>query len=164
LDSNVRIVIQTFPNLKAGRRPKEVTEGDEMKKLLITGIVVFVLCTVLSFVIHGVLLQPVYQQTPQLLRAEADSQRHFPFMLLGFLVFSLAFVWIYTRGREAKPWLGQGLRYGLAVWLVASVSRYLIYFAIQPWAGAVVALQIGLELVMMLLLGFTVAAFYRKPA
>jgi hypothetical protein len=40
----------------------------------------------------------------------------------------------------------------------------LIYFAVEPWSGSVVALQIGLELIMMLLLGITVAALYRKPA
>ena len=135
-----------------------------MKKMGLTIIVVFLVFTVLNFVVHGVLLAPVYQQTPHLLRAEQDANQHMLFMLLGFLVFSVAFVWIYARGLEAKPWLGQGLRYGLAVWLIASVSRYLIYFAIQPWSGAVVALQIGLELIMMILLGVTTAALYRKPA
>lgn len=135
-----------------------------MKKMGLTVIVVFLVFTFLSFIIHGVLLQPLYQQMPQLLRAQQDAQSHFPFMLLGFLIFSLAFVWIYTRGLEAKPWLGQGLRYGLAMWLIASVSRYLIYFAIQPWSGTVLALQIGLELIMMLLLGIVTAALYRKPA
>jgi hypothetical protein len=135
-----------------------------MKKMGLTVIVVFLVCTVLNFVVHGVLLAPSYQQMPQLVRAEQDAQSHMLFMLLGFLVFSVAFVWIYVRGLEAKPWLGQGLRYGLAIWLIASVSRYLIYFAVQPWSGTVVALQISLELIMMLLLGITVATLYRKPA
>ncbi len=135
-----------------------------MKKLLLSSLLVFVLCSVLNFVIHGILLLPNYQQTPHLLRAAQDSQEHFPFLLLSFLIFSVAFVWIYTRGLQTKPWFGQGLRYGLAVWLVASVSRYLTYFAIQPWSAGVVALQIGLELVMMLLLGFAIAAIYRRAA
>lgn len=135
-----------------------------MKRMGLTIIVVFVVFTFLSFIIHGVLLQPLYQQSPQMLRTQQDAQSHFPFMLLAFLVFSVAFVWIYSRGLEPKPWLGQGLRYGLAVWLIASVSRYLIYFAVQPWSGSVVALQIGLELIMMLLVGITAAALYRKAA
>lgn len=135
-----------------------------MKKLGTAVFVVFVVFSALSYVIHGVLLQPLYRQAPLLLRTAQDAQQHMPFMLLGFLIFSVAFVWIYARGLEVKPWPGQGLRYGLAMWLVASVSRYLIYFAIQPWPGAVVALQIGLELIMMLLLGLTVAALYRQPA
>lgn len=135
-----------------------------MKKMLASVIVIFLDLTGLSFVIHGVLLKPIYEQTPQLLRTPLDSQTHFPFMLLGFLFFSSAFVWIYVRGLEARPWVGQGLRYGLAMWLIASVSRYLIYFAIQPWPGPVVLLQVGLEFIMMLLMGLTVAILYRKPA
>ena len=164
MDRDVHIEIQTFPNLMAEGRPKQIKEGVEMKRMGLTVFVVFLVFTVLSFVIHGVLLQPLYQQTPQLLRAEQDANQHMLFMLLGFLVFSIAFVWIYARGLEAKPWVGQGLRYGLAIWLIASVSRYLIYYAIQPWPGTVVFLQIGLELIMMLLLGVTVAALFRKPA
>jgi hypothetical protein len=66
--------------------------------------------------------------------------------LLAFLLFSIAFVWIYSRGLEAKPWLGQGPLYGVEMWLIASVSRYLIYFAVEPWSGTVIALQIGPEL------------------
>ena len=64
-----------------------------MKKMGITILLVFVVFTVLNFVVHGVLLQPLYQQTPQLLRAEQDAQGHMLFMLLGFLIFSAAFVW-----------------------------------------------------------------------
>ena len=135
-----------------------------MKKQILAWAAVVVLCFVANFLIHGVLLQPYYSQTPQLLRPERDAQAHMPFMLLGFVIFSAAFVWIYARGIEAKPWFGQGLRYGFAVWLIASVSRYLIYFAIQPWGGGVVAMQIGLELFMMLLLGVTAAAICRKPS
>ncbi len=133
-----------------------------MKKLVLSFVVVFVLCSLMNFLIHGVLLQPYYMQSPQLLRPEADAQAHMPFMLLSFLTFSLAFVWIYARGVETKPWVGQGFRYGLAVWLIASVARYLTYFAVQPWSGAVVGMQIGFELVMTLLLGLTVAAIYRR--
>ena len=132
-----------------------------MKKLLLSFVVVFVLCSLMNFLIHGVLLQPYYMQTPRLLRPEADARAHMPFMLLSFVIFSLAFVWIYARGVETKPWIGQGLRYGLAVWLIASVARYLTYFAVQPWSGAIVGMQIGFELVMTLLLGLTVAGIYR---
>ncbi len=135
-----------------------------MKRQLLAVLAVFVLCSVLNFVVHGVILQPYYNQAPQMLRGPQDAQAHMPFMILSFLIFSLAFVWIYGRGAEAKPWLGQGMRFGLAVWLIASVSRYLIYFAVQPWSAKVVALQIGLEFPVMLLLGLTAAAIRHKQA
>jgi apolipoprotein N-acyltransferase len=133
-----------------------------MKKFLAAFALVLVASTVLNFVIHGVLLKPLYQQSAQLMRDEADSGAHAMFLLVGFVFFSLGFVWIYARGVEAKPWVGQGLRYGVAVWLIAAVSRYSIYYAIQPWPAHVVLMQIGYELVTTLALGLGVAVVYRS--
>ena len=133
-----------------------------MRKFLAAFAVVFVLSAVLNFVIHGVLLKPLYQQSAQLMRGEADAGTHVTFLMVGFFFFTLGFVWLYSRGVEAKPWVGQGIRYGLAVWLIATVSRYSIYFAIQPWPAHVVLLQIGYELAMTLVLGLAVAVVYRS--
>ncbi|MGA9041251.1 MAG: hypothetical protein WB421_12000 [Terriglobales bacterium] len=132
-----------------------------MKKFLAAFALVFVLSTLLNFVIHGFLLKPLYHQTSQLMRGDADAGAHAMFLMVGFLFFSLGFVWIYARGVEAKPWAGQGIRYGIAVWLIATVSRYSIYYAIQPWPAHVVWLQIGYELVMTLVLGLGVAVIYK---
>ncbi|HLG42191.1 MAG TPA: DUF1761 family protein [Planctomycetota bacterium] len=123
---------------------------------------VSVLNAVTSFLIHAVLLHGDYAQHPALLRTQEESQAYFPFMLLNFLAFSVAFVWIYAFGVQAKPWLGQGLRFGLLVWLMTSVTTYLTYYAVQPWPGALVAKQIGYELARTLALGVAASALYRK--
>lgn len=133
-----------------------------MKKFLAAFGLVFVLSTLLNFVIHGVLLKPLYRQSAQLMRDEADSGAHAMFLMVGFFFFSLGFVWIYARGVEAKPWAGQGIRYAIAVWLIASVSRYSIYYAIQPWPAHVVLLQIAYELLLSVVLGLTVAVVYQS--
>jgi predicted acyltransferase len=122
---------------------------------------VFVVSTLLNFVIHGVLLKPAYMNSEDLMRTPADSQAHAVFLLVGILFFSIGFVWIYTAGVNPTHWVSQGVHYGVLVWLVASVSRYFIYYAIQPWPFQVVLEQIGLELIMSLILGVLVAAIYR---
>lgn len=132
------------------------------KKFALTVVVVFVVNAVSSFLIHAVLLSTDYAQHPNLLRTQEESQAYFPFMLLNFLFFSLGFVWIYAQGVEDKPWLGQGVRFGLAVWVITSLSTYLTYYAVQPWSGGIVAKQISFELVRGLLLGLVAAALYRK--
>ena len=134
------------------------------KKLAIAFVAVFIFVSLANFVIHGVLLQPHYAQTPQLLRTPADGQAHAPFLLLAFFFFSLGFVWIYAHGVDSRPWMGQGVRYGLAVWLITSVTEYSVYYAIQPWPGPVVGMQIGYELVMNLVAGVIVAGIYRQKA
>ncbi len=37
-----------------------------------------------------------------------------------FIISWGAFVWIYQRGTEDKPWVQQGLRFGIAIALVAA--------------------------------------------
>lgn len=132
------------------------------KRFWLTFVVVLVVTAVGGFVVHAILLNPDYTEHQNLLRTEEDANAHFPFMLLGFVTFALAFTWIYAHGVEEKPWLGQGLRFGLVAWLLVSVTEYLTYFTVQPWAGATVLKQIGYELPMMLVLGLVAAALYRK--
>ena len=131
-----------------------------MKRFIIAFIAVLVFITLANFAIHGVLLKPYYAQT-QLMRGETDSAAHAPFLMLAFFFFSLGFVWIYAQGVNAKPWIGQGLRYGLAVWMITSVAEYIVYYAVQPWPANIVCMQIGYELVMNLIAGVIVAGVYR---
>ena len=133
------------------------------KKYALATLAVFVATSVLSFLIHGYLLQPEYQTYSSLIRGPADSQSHAIFLLVSFLAFAPPFVWIYTCGVSSAPWVMQGIRYGLAMWVIATVSRYVTYYAIQPWSSGLVARQILFELPMMLILGLIVASFY-KPA
>jgi hypothetical protein len=73
-----------------------------------------------------------------------------------------AFVWIYSRGVEAKPWLGQGLRFGFVIALLTIVPTYMIYYVVQPMPGAVVVKQIVFDGVLLLVLGAVVAFLYRR--
>ena len=91
------------------------------KKLIIAWSVLFVAWFMGSFVVHGVLLHSDYMQLTSLFRAEGDQQKYFPLMILAHVILSGAFVWIYARGVEAKPWLAQGMRFGVAVALLTIV-------------------------------------------
>jgi hypothetical protein len=82
-------------------------------------------------------------------------------MILAHVILSGAFVWVYARGVEAKPWLAQGVRFGIAVALLTIVPSYIIYFVVQPMPGAVVAKQIIFDGVLLLILGVIVAWLYR---
>ncbi|MDE3034243.1 MAG: hypothetical protein KGI56_11300, partial [Acidobacteriota bacterium] len=85
------------------------------KRFWLSFIVLFVLSMLLDFLIHGWHLHGTYQALPALYRSDADSQHYMGWMLLAHALIAYAFVWIYLRGREDKPWLGQGLRFGFLV-------------------------------------------------
>jgi hypothetical protein len=134
------------------------------RKFLIAWLVVFVVWMAGSFVVHGALLHDDYSQLPNLFRPEPDAQRYFHLMILAHVLMAGAFTWIYARGMEAKPWLGQGLRYGLAVALLTIVPFYLIYYVVQPMPGMVVVKQIVFDGILLLVLGAVVAFLYRGQA
>lgn len=139
------------------------SQGDNMnKKFVIAWVVLFVAWMVGSFLVHGLLLKPDYMQLPNLFRTDGDQQTFFPLMLLAHVMLSGAFVWIYARGVEAKPWMAQGLRFGLAVALLTIVPTYLIYFAVQPMPAGVVIKQIIFDGVLLVVLGAVVAWMYRS--
>ncbi len=131
------------------------------RKLIVAWVVIFVAWFIGSFIVHGVLLASDYMQLANLFRTEADQQHHFPLMILAHVIMSGAFVWIYARGVEARPWMAQGVRFGIAVALLTIVPTYIIYYVVQPMPGAVVIKQIIFDGILMLILGVIVAWLYR---
>jgi hypothetical protein len=135
------------------------------KKLTLAWVVLFVAWFVGSFVVHGVLLESDYMKLGNLFRAPEDSQKYFPLMILAHIMLSGAFVWIYARGVEAKPWAAQGVRFGIAVALLTVWPTYLIYYVVQPMPGGVVVKQLVFDGILMVILGLIVAWLYRsEPA
>lgn len=133
------------------------------KKFLISWLVIFVVWMAGSFAVHGLLLGADYANAqPNLMRPEADQQRLFHWMLIAHLIMAGAFVWIYDRGNENKPWLQQGIRFGIAVALLAAVPVYIIYYVVQPTPGMVVVKQIIFDGILLVILGIVVA-FLNKP-
>ncbi len=132
-------------------------------KFLIAWVVILVLSMVAGIVVHGMLLQPDYMAT-NLMRPEAEQQQYMVWMIVAHVIMAGAFVWIYSRGKEARPWLGQGLRFGLAVALLAVVPLYMIYYCVQPLPGMLVVKQIVFDTIAMLVLGAVVAFLYRDKA
>jgi hypothetical protein len=88
------------------------------KKFLIAWAVLFVVWMVGSYAVHGALLRADYMQLANLFRPEPEAAKYFPLMILAHVLLAGAFVWIYQRGRENKAWLGQGIRFGIAVALL----------------------------------------------
>jgi hypothetical protein len=128
----------------------------------ISGVVTFIVLMVGGFTIHGFILQADYAALPNLMRTEADSQAKFGWMFVANFLMGLGFTWIYRKGREAgRPWIGQGLRFGVALAVAVSIPTYLIYYVVQPWPESIVVKQIGMESVMALVTGLVLAAINR---
>ena len=134
-------------------------------RFLVSVVALFVVSMALGFVVHGLLLGADYQKlTPNLFRTEQDGQAHFTWMLLAHAFMAVGFTWVYRAGRDARPWLGQGVRFGLAVALLATIPTYLIYYAVQPMPFDLVVKQVVFDTIAMVVLGIVAAAVNRDPA
>jgi hypothetical protein len=132
-----------------------------MGRMVISVIVIFVLSMGFGFLIHEILLKGDYDQVRQIYRTEEDGKDHFIFLVLGQFIFSIAFVWIYNKGKEARPFLEQGIRYGIAMAALTSISTFLIYYAIQPLPDMLVVKQIIFDSIGVIIRGIVVAALLK---
>ena len=130
------------------------------KKFILSFIVIFVVSMILGFITHGWALSDEYQATG-LMRPEAEAEGFIGWMLLAHAIIAFAFVAIYRRGHEAKPWLAQGVRFGLLMALFGAVGIYLIYYAVQPVPGMLVFRQAVYDTINFMILGVLVAWMYR---
>jgi uncharacterized BrkB/YihY/UPF0761 family membrane protein len=131
------------------------------RKFLIAVVVIFVLSMVIGLVNHGMVLNDEYQATG-LFRPEAEAEAYFTWMLLAHIVMAFAFVWIYVRGREDRPWISQGIRFGIIVALLMVVPVYLIYYTVQPMPALLVLRQVVYDTIGLVLMGLAAAFLYRN--
>ena len=127
------------------------------RKFWLSLLAVLVVNMLLSFLEHGVLLRADYAALPTVMRSEQDSQGYFGWMLLGQFLISCSFVWLYLRTRRETPWVGQGLRFGLAAALLSTVPHHLIYHAVALFPTGLMAKQVLFDLPVMLAMGLVVA-------
>ncbi len=131
-----------------------------VKKLVLTILVIFVLSFFTGFLIHGILLQHDYMVVKELYRPQ--GQEKMLFIVLAYLAFAIGSVWIYARGVEDKPWLGQGVRFGIAIWLVLTIPSFFIAYAVQPLPQILMMKQVIYELADKVVLGVVTAVVYGK--
>lgn len=117
-------------------------KGSQMnKKFLISWVAAFIVWMAGSFAVHGAWLSDIYATMPDIMRTEEDSSALMHLLMLAHVVMAGAFVWIYRQGNEDKPWLLQGLRFGIAIALLAPVSTYTIYYVVQQMPGTLAVQQ-----------------------
>ena len=126
------------------------------RKCIISAVTMFIMAWALSFLVHAVLLGADYAATAGM-RTPEETHGLIHWMILAQALFGAAFAWIYYQGKEDKPWLAQGLRYGIAIACLTVIPTYLIYHVVTPVSFAVALKQIVYDTIRLLLMGVTVA-------
>ena len=117
-----------------------------------------------GFAVHGLWLNAYYETLPNIMRSLDDQASYFHWMIIAHIIMAIAFVWIYRRGSEDKPWLHQGLRFGAAIALLAPIPTFMIFYSVQQTPAALAVRQAIGDAIVVVILGLIVAFLNRKPA
>jgi hypothetical protein len=102
-----------------------------MKKLITAIVAVYIVLMATNYLVHSVWLMPDYDAIASSHRSAEQIMHRFWAMALGQFFFAAMFAYIYKRGRENKPWLEQGIRYGVVMTFMTvvpySLSEYTVY-------------------------------------
>jgi len=83
----------------------------------------------------------------------------------GYISFAIGSVLVYARGVEYdKPLIGQGVRFGILMWLILSVPSFFIAYAVQPVPAVLMSKQVLAELGAKIVVGIVPALVYGKGA
>jgi len=99
---------------------------------------VWLVMWVTDWLLHGIWMAPIYQQTAQFWRSPEEMKKLMPFMWFGQFIFSWAFVWIYSKGISKDNQWVQAFRYAMAILLVAKVPGQLVMWATTPYPSELV--------------------------
>ena len=133
------------------------------KRFWISFVVVFVVAMAIGFVNHGVLLAIDYEAlTPQVMRTLEEQQTKFVWQIVAHLLIAFGFVWLYREGHTpGRAWAGQGVRFGVAFALAATIPIFLIYHAVAQFPLTLAVKQAVFDGIGVVLLGL-VAAFLNR--
>ncbi len=131
------------------------------KRFIPSIIAVFTFVFIYEWILHGYLLAGLYESTPSLWRAKTEMPAYMNWLMLGQLVFTIMFCYIFLKGYENKG-LMEGVRYGILIGLLF-IGPDMIFYAVQPLpANLVVYWCIG-GLIEMIIAGVILASIY-KPS
>ena len=126
------------------------------RKCIISAVVMFVMAWALSFVVHELLLKADYAVL-QWMRPPAEMQKIIYWIILAQAIFGAAFARVYYQGKEDKPWVAQGIRFGIAVACLTVIPTYLIYHVVTPIPLVLALKQIVYDTIRVVLMGIVLA-------
>jgi hypothetical protein len=135
-----------------------------MKKLLLAIVAAYIVLMFTNYLVHGLWLMSDYAAMPASHRSPQGIMHRFWAMAIGQFFFAAMFAYIYARGRERKPWLAQGIRYGIIMTFMTvipySLSEYVVY--IVPYQLAIKWMIAGG--IQLVILGLLVAGIFGESA
>ncbi len=120
----------------------------------------FVVAQALGFITHVVMLGDKYAGLVPPFRSKADmDEMTWVFMVTG-TIFTVLFVYIFTKGYENKG-VGEGMRFGALVGILYNLPYAYDSFVIYPLPYSVISVWFVSGLITCIAMGATIALIYK---
>ncbi len=130
------------------------------KQTLVATVAVFILWSIIDFLVHGILLQSMYQETLHLWRPE--DQMHA--LLMSAVTFIFGFSVVFTYGYFVAPKsLGTGLKYGAALGLGIGVLIGIGSFSYMPIPLCLAGAWLAVNFVKLVVAGLIAGRLVPEP-
>jgi hypothetical protein len=129
-----------------------------MRKIIAAMVLSFIVLMAGRYLIHEVWLSSDYRASSDVFRIPQEVMRRFWIFPLSALSMAVAAVLIYVRGVEAKPWLGQGIRFGILIALLTALPQSLAEYAVYAIHHQLAVKWIFGEGLLTVVLGLVIAA------
>jgi hypothetical protein len=135
-----------------------------MKKLVSATVLVYAWLMATGYLINSVWLMKDYMLTPDSWRPQAVMQHKFWIVWAAELLFTVMFVRVYSRGLEKKPWVGQGIRYGIVMSLLVMIPESLTEYVIYRVHHILAIKWMVSGTAQFIVMGLIVAFVYKAPS
>lgn len=130
------------------------------KNFVISVIAVFIFMFAYDWLVHSQLLMPLYMETPNLWRPDAEMQALFPWSIGIDLAKAALIAYLFTQHYEARG-MGEGVRFGLYIGALLGLMQLAAYTYLP------VSLNLGLAWFFVYLLqglgaGLILSLTYRR--
>jgi len=135
------------------------------KKLIGAMVAAFVILFMAGFLVHSVWLGTTYRQMRDAgfsFRPDDAMRQRLWGVWVSDALYSILFVWVYAKGREEKPWIGQGIRYGILMTLFTVVPSAFNDYIVYNLPHALVLHWMIAGLITLILMGLAVAAIVKR--
>lgn len=137
----------------------------DTKRLIGAMVAAFAILFIAGFLVHGVLLGATYRQMREVgfsFRPEEALRHKLWGIWISDTLYSILFAWVYAKGREEKPWVAQGIRYGILMTLFTVVPPSINDYVAYNLPHELVLHWMLAGLITLILMGVAVAAILKK--
>lgn len=131
------------------------------KRFWLAFVATYVVYQALGFLIHGIWLDPVYQEYAAVFRAKEQMDDLSWVFFVTSAVTALLFCFVFTRGYENRG-VGEGARFGLYMGLFFMTVQAFDSYVIYPLPYHLVLKWFLSGLLTFVLMGITTALIYRS--